>query len=638
VHLPGGQTIREARPDEYAPAEDLLVAAFTTGCWVSEGYEQGLRRLGQRAETWHIWLAVDQTDSLLGIVLTPRVEFWTPEHFTFSVLAVGPAGRGLGLGAALTNHAIALARAYGFRVIQINSSPQMSAAHRLYYAHGFSRRPERETAFVSAYDERLATFTYHVPDPLPESEVIRVDRRPGPASHPPFWREPDRALWPARPPGAVDASGAFIPENPPADAVARAERIISRLTAEGVLAPPKQIRRPGEAGPSATENGERSTASAEDRQIGRLLADLGNGAVTALWSLDADAGAAAARVFFARLDHLNLQLAQDGPFLGQERPNRADIYLFSLLASYDLSWRAGFPAFGVVADWPRLWHQARLVLGLAALTESELRDIGLAPDRDGVYAEPFGPLPPTEALADPRSEWLRPPKDLHRPLPARDPSVPVLDYPADWPGPDVAGARARWERAAERVHQLRRREDASRPTGNRPAAELDQATSAEAPPEASAQAGRPDGVKPSGLPSVQSARSTSVSGVGGGPVGQAPTLLETLEADLLGSLERLLDQPEPGAALAIWRLFWARIDWLNARLKGRRFLSGNQAGSAESALAAIFDAYRADLRDFPRLQLHQAEDKFQAAAALAAPPRPTDGRAGRSADQLTTSI
>jgi putative glutathione S-transferase len=494
--------IREARPDEYAAAEDLAVAAFTTGCWVSEAYEQGLRRLRQRAETWHIWVAAGQDGNLLGVVLTPRVEFWTREHFTFSVLATAPAARGSGLGSALTDHAIGLARAHGFRVIEINSSPQMSAAHHVYYAKGFTRRPERETSFASPYDERLLTFTYHIPDPLPASQVRPVERRPAPGGGHPLWREPARGSWPDRPPGTVDSAGAFIPASPPADAVQRAERVIARLAAQ-------------------------ATPEAEDQLIRQIVTDLGSGALTALWSPDAEARAAAVRVFFARLDTLDRRLARGGPFLTGQRPGRADVHLFSVLLAYDLGWRAGFAAWGAVADWPHLWHQARLVLGLAELTAAESAAAGLTPGRP---ADPFGPLPEPAGL-DVRAGWLEPPAGLRRRRPPRDPSVPVLPYVAVQPGPAVMAVRDRLART--------------------------------------------------GTPS---------------PVA------ETLDADLLGSLERLLRPLEPADSLAIWRLFWARVDWLNARLKGRQFLEGDQPGPADAILAAVFDAYPADLRDFPRVR------------------------------------
>ncbi|MDR2381259.1 MAG: GNAT family N-acetyltransferase [Bifidobacteriaceae bacterium] len=565
--LPGGRTIREARPDEYAAAEDLLVAAFTTGCWVSEGYEQGLRRLAERAATWHIWVAVgrpaaprerlaaaanddaanaiDQPERLLGIVLTPRVEFWTRDHFTFSVLAVHPDGRGLSLGAALTDHAIDLARAHGFGVIQINSSPQMSGAHKLYYAKGFVRRPERETAFVSEYDERLLTFTYHIPDPLPPDQVIEIERRAAPAANtPPFWREPDRSTWPAPPVGITDQAGAFIPDTPPAEPLARAQRVIDRLAASNELAPP--------------------TAD-EAQLIDQITADLATGALTALWSALPEAAQAAVRVFFARLDTLDRRLARTGPFLsGGQRPGRADSYLFSVLLAYDLTWRPGFTAVGAVADWPHLWRQARLVLAAARLTPAERQAAGLDPLPDAapppvpsgrvVYAEPFGPLPPVVGLGDVRPLWSAEPASLRERRSARDPAVPVLPYPADWPGPSPSTAASKLDAAAAEVT---RRQGAS------------------AEPK----------------PAILEGRDRT-----------AQQLIQVIAADLLGSLRFLIDASDQADRLATWRLIWARADWLNARLKGRRFLAGEHPSAADAALAAVFQAYRPDLRDFPRLE------------------------------------
>ncbi|MDR2453654.1 MAG: GNAT family N-acetyltransferase [Bifidobacteriaceae bacterium] len=533
VRLPGDLIIREARPEEYGAAEDVLVAAFTTGCWVSEDYERHLRTLAQRSAAWHIWVAAAADGGgPLAVVLTPRVEFWTRDHFTFSVLAVSPKARGLGLGAALTDHAIGLARAHGYRVTQINSSPQMSAAHRLYYAKGFVRRPERETAFVSEYDERLLTFTYHDPDPLPQAQVVRVQRRPGPDGGPPFLRAPDRSRWPARPAGSVDPSGAFIPAAAPPEALERAGRVAARLAERSALAPPAPDEDPD-----------------EDQVIQQLHADLGVGAQTALWSPEREASEAAVRVFFARLDTLEQHLAAAGPFLAGGRPSRADVHLFSLLLAYDLGWRAGFAAVGAVADWPRLWRQARSLLALADLSPAERRAAGLAPLADAVYAEPYGPPPPAAGLGDVRGEWLAAADALRRRRPARDPAVPVLPYPSDWPG-------------------------------GRPAAEA--------------------------RALIESTR-TQLRGLA--PQAAAAALVEVIDADLLGSLERLIGAGDDlAAALAGWRLYWARLDWFNARLKGRSHLAGDRPTAADSALAATFQAYPPDLRDFPRLARWRLEN------------------------------
>ena len=425
VGLPGGQVIREARPEEYPGAEDLLVAAFTTGCWVSPDYERGLRTLAHRAELFRIWVAVDADEHLLGLVLTPRIEFLEAAEFTFSLLAVGPRGRGLRLGSALVDHAVKLARSYGFAQIEIHSSPQMSQAHRLYYASGFVRRVERETIIASEWDERLLTFTLRVPDPLPEAQVLRVPRRPRPLGSRSFGARRPLSELPPAPAGRVDESGAFLPDASVAPVLQEARRWAARQglgsVAAGVVA----------------------------RQI---EADLWAGAHTVLFSPVEDASRAALQVFFARLDHLEARLASTGTFLGGDSPASADVLLARVLLAYDLGWRAAFPpASGAVADWPRLWNQARSVLHRLDLPQETLAALGLG-DHDDSRTEPFGPLPPVFDLADVRAGWLSRPGALRRRRPARTPGVPATP----WSGPLTpapADVRARLQALAGEVEQ-----------------------------------------------------------------------------------------------------------------------------------------------------------------------------------------
>ncbi|MDR0591784.1 MAG: GNAT family N-acetyltransferase, partial [Bifidobacteriaceae bacterium] len=368
VELGAGRHIREARPEEYPAAEDVLVSAFTTGCWGSPGYLAGLRRLAERAVTFHVWLALDRDDQILGVVLTPRARYTPGPDFTFSVLSVAPAGRGLGLGGQLVDHAIGLARAYGFGRIKIHSSPQMSRAHALYYAKGFARRIDEETIFVSEFEERLLTFTYRVPDPLPAAQVVRVERQDPPGGLGPFAR---------RPPGAEQRAAWPTPQAAAELAASRAAAVAARLD----LA-------------SATS----------DWLTSQIAGDIGAGLREAVYSQSPDAADLALRLAYARLDLLEARLArQRSPYLSGERPAFADALLFSLLLSFDLGQRAALGPFGAAAAayWPRLWNLVRLILAEAGLSQDELTAAGLAPRADGTHVEPYGPLPINWALADP---------------------------------------------------------------------------------------------------------------------------------------------------------------------------------------------------------------------------------------------
>ena len=153
-----GFTLRLAVPDEYDTVGDVLDAAFTDGCWVTDEYRQGLHTIARRAETSDVWVVMDAGGAIVAGVLTPKPEDYHEEQFTFNVLGVGPAGRGHGLGRALVEHSLAVAGAYGYRTVELHSSPQMVYAHRLYYSCGFHRRPDWETIIVDS-GQRLMSFT-----------------------------------------------------------------------------------------------------------------------------------------------------------------------------------------------------------------------------------------------------------------------------------------------------------------------------------------------------------------------------------------------------------------------------------------------------------------------------------------------
>ncbi|MFR0573819.1 GNAT family N-acetyltransferase [Bifidobacterium boum] len=156
--LPDGFTLRLAAPDEYDAVGDTLEDAFTDGCWVTEEYKQGLHAIEQRARTSDVWVIVNHHNDVVAAVLTPKPEYVEGERYTFNVLGVGSAGRGHGLGKALVRHALAVAHAYGYRTVELHSSPQMTYAHRLYYSFGFHRRPDWETIIVDR-GQRLLSFT-----------------------------------------------------------------------------------------------------------------------------------------------------------------------------------------------------------------------------------------------------------------------------------------------------------------------------------------------------------------------------------------------------------------------------------------------------------------------------------------------
>jgi ribosomal protein S18 acetylase RimI-like enzyme len=160
--------IRLATPDEYEAIADLSVAAYSHDYDISDGYRRSLRDVAARAAEHEVWVAVDrQTGQLLGSVVTPRPgghvsELGLDGELDFRLLAVAPSARRRGIGRLLTEHVIALAAERGATRVVMNSGPNMTGAHQLYYSMGFTRLPQRETRIVDGYTQPLLAFSREV--------------------------------------------------------------------------------------------------------------------------------------------------------------------------------------------------------------------------------------------------------------------------------------------------------------------------------------------------------------------------------------------------------------------------------------------------------------------------------------------
>ena len=69
---------------------------------------------------------------------------WPPGGAVLRLLAVDPAARGQGLGAALTRECIERARSRGAKYLGLHTAPLMAAARGLYERLGFRRVPEHD--------------------------------------------------------------------------------------------------------------------------------------------------------------------------------------------------------------------------------------------------------------------------------------------------------------------------------------------------------------------------------------------------------------------------------------------------------------------------------------------------------------
>lgn len=143
--------IRLARPEELPVVGEITVAAyapFTLG--PDDPYLAQLRDAAARAEQAELWVAVDEaTGQVLGSVTTcppgsPWREVSRDGEGEFRMLSVSPAAQGRGIGTALVEHVLAHYRTAGAHAVVLCSLPDMTAAHRLYARHGFTRLPERD--------------------------------------------------------------------------------------------------------------------------------------------------------------------------------------------------------------------------------------------------------------------------------------------------------------------------------------------------------------------------------------------------------------------------------------------------------------------------------------------------------------
>jgi ribosomal protein S18 acetylase RimI-like enzyme len=143
--------VRDASPDELALIGDLRVAAYRADELLSETsqYTPALRALGADGNG-EVLAAVDSGQ----VVGTVMLQFWPhagnvvrgPGEAEIRALAVSPAARGKGVGAALLTAVTDLAIRRGVRHLVLFTQQEMSVAQRMYTKAGFGRLPERDWA------------------------------------------------------------------------------------------------------------------------------------------------------------------------------------------------------------------------------------------------------------------------------------------------------------------------------------------------------------------------------------------------------------------------------------------------------------------------------------------------------------
>jgi ribosomal protein S18 acetylase RimI-like enzyme len=145
-----GVQVRPASPHEHPAIGALTVTAYRDSGLLADdsGYADELADAAGRAATAELLVAVDAGERVVGtatVCLGPGSRFAElagEGDAELRMLAVAPDAQGAGIGRALVEECLALARRAGCRRFVLSSRPEMRAAHRVYAALGFSRAPE----------------------------------------------------------------------------------------------------------------------------------------------------------------------------------------------------------------------------------------------------------------------------------------------------------------------------------------------------------------------------------------------------------------------------------------------------------------------------------------------------------------
>jgi ribosomal protein S18 acetylase RimI-like enzyme len=172
--------IREARPEEYEEAGRVTALAYRDFAPAEDpDWQDYLRRIADvagRAQVTTVLVAVEE-GRILGsatLELDEKVPGSDPERVlppdeaNLRMLGVDPAAQGRGVGRALVESCIELARSRGKRVLTLSTTNVMSAAQALYARMGFEAAPERDRHFEDpsgtevAQDFVLSAYRYRL--------------------------------------------------------------------------------------------------------------------------------------------------------------------------------------------------------------------------------------------------------------------------------------------------------------------------------------------------------------------------------------------------------------------------------------------------------------------------------------------
>jgi ribosomal protein S18 acetylase RimI-like enzyme len=148
--------IRPALPEEYDAVGHLTARAYVNDGLVGPDYAAVLRDAATRAQSATLLVALLEGAPVGTVTFalggTPYAERSAPGEAEMRMLGTAERARGRGVGTALTERCVALARQAGCTALRLSTQPEMAAAHRIYARQGFLRTPERDWSPVPGVD------------------------------------------------------------------------------------------------------------------------------------------------------------------------------------------------------------------------------------------------------------------------------------------------------------------------------------------------------------------------------------------------------------------------------------------------------------------------------------------------------
>lgn len=161
--------IRPATIEEFDEVGQITLEAYL-GVFGGRGvgdYRDELLDVAARADAGTVLVALDDAGRPVGSVTfvpgpdTKMSEFVDVDGCGIRMLAVRPSRQGSGVGRALTEACLELARAEGRRLVILHSTEAMQVARTMYERIGFVRTPERDVRIdAEGFDEPFTLMAY----------------------------------------------------------------------------------------------------------------------------------------------------------------------------------------------------------------------------------------------------------------------------------------------------------------------------------------------------------------------------------------------------------------------------------------------------------------------------------------------